>query len=134
MSKRKANITPADIGGYYQDPKGKIRQLFGCETEPTATMKMVGDNELETKPISEFKDFVRLKPVVPRTKKATEVKTRKTRSDAGTHRRQKKQTEPETADTRTENLLIHTPTGLGDDTEYMVDIAGSRVTCPETVG
>ena len=31
-------------------------------------------------------------------------------------------------------MIIHTPTGIGDDTEYIVTIAGSRVTCPETAG
>ena len=81
MSKRKANITPEDIGGYYQDTEGQIWQLEECETEPSATMKLVNAVLFEVKPISEFKDFIRLKPVVSRTKKVAEVKTRKTRSD-----------------------------------------------------
>jgi len=128
MSKRKANITPADIGGYYQDPERRIRQLVECETEPHATMKMITDDMRETAPISEFKDFVRLKPVVPRMKKATEVKTRKTRSDAGTHRKSQQAVDPGIADKKGDNLTIHTPTGLGDDTEYKVSIAGFEAT------
>ena|SRR3990167_32259 len=135
MSKPRANITPEDIGGYYQDAKGEIWQLAGCEVEPHATMVRITDREPETKPISEFKDFVRLKPVVQRTRKVAETKpTRKTRSDAGKHRKSQQKIQPETADTRTENMIIHTPTGIGDDTEYIVTIAGSRVTSPETAG
>src|SRR3990167_2076683 len=136
MSKRKTNITPEDIRGYYQDSEGRIRKLVACEYEPHATMKTIVDGVglEETKPISGFKDFVRLKPVVPRTRKVAEIKTRETRSDAGTHHKSQQKTESEIADKRKENLIIHTPTGIGDDTNYIVSIAGSRVTSPESAG
>jgi len=67
MSKRKANITPEDLLEHYQDAKGEIWRLIECEIEPHATMKRVFDEVVETKPISEFKDFVRLQLVSPRT-------------------------------------------------------------------
>ena len=123
MSKRKTNITPEDIRGYYQDSEGRIRQLVACEYEPHATMKTIVDGVglEETKPISGFKDFVRLKPVVPRTRKVA-GSADKTKGDTYVEFKRK------------ENLIIHTPTGIGDDTNYIVSIAGSRVTSPESAG
>ena len=83
MTRKRANVTQADVGSLYLY-NGRVYRLTECATEPTATMlPIAGNEELLVKPISEFADFVRLKPERPIPKPPV---PRKTRSDKGTHR------------------------------------------------
>src|SRR3990167_918411 len=130
MSKRRATIRPDLVGQHYLDTGfNKVYELLGCEAEPHAIMMSADGLDKLEKPISEFKDFVLLVPQKPRAKPIKEKPARKPRSDKNKPHR-KSQPKESVSD----NLTIHTPTGIGDDTEYIVDIADSMVTCPETAG
>lgn len=83
MSKRKATIAPEFIGSYYVDADNKIYQLDSCEGEPSAIF--VGSDGIKiNKPISEFANLVRLKPVKELPKPVT---PRKPRADKGIPRK-----------------------------------------------
>ena len=79
--KPRPNISPEDIGTFYQDGK-IIYELDDCGVEPSATMRQItGDaHAILTKPISQFANFVRLTP------ERVITKPRKTRKDKGTHK------------------------------------------------
>ena len=80
MTKRKANITPADVGNLYIDPNDEVYRLGECEVEPSAVMVNIISGIIVKRPLSGFTDLVRLKPEHPIIKP---VAPRKTRSDKG---------------------------------------------------
>lgn len=82
MTNKKANVTTADVDTLYIDGKDVYR-LIRCESEPHAVMELIADGSMWEKPISEFVNFVRLKPEHPIVKP---VAPRKTRSDKGSHK------------------------------------------------
>jgi len=87
MSNRKANIRSKLKGERYLDGDN-IFILESVGTEPLARMrKITGDDITIEQPISYFKDFVLLKPVVPRVRKPKPE--RKPRSDKGKGHRRK---------------------------------------------
>lgn len=91
MTKKKPNITPADVDTLYIDSSEKVYRLISCESEPHATMSLIADGDVLEKPISEFANFIRLKPERPIVKPAT---PRKPRSDKGIPRERKSKPEP----------------------------------------
>ena len=83
--KRKANITPNDVNTFYIDDNENIYRLTRCDMEPLACMLSVSKGGLLEKPISEFANFIRLKPERPITELP---KPRKPRADKGkTHKK-----------------------------------------------
>ena len=130
MSKRRATIRPDLVGQHYLDTGfNKVYELLGCGAEPHAIMMSADGLDKLEKPISAFKNFVLLVPQKPRAKPIKEKPARKPRSDKNKPHR-KSQPKESVSD----NLTIHSPTGIGADTEYIVTIAGSRVASPETAG
>ena len=71
MSRRKANIRAELVGELFLKPGEDIPyRLTNCEDEPTAIMERVDSVNVDDEsplcwPISQFKDFVLLKPVRP---------------------------------------------------------------------
>lgn len=96
MTKKKANVTPNDVGRLYIGDDGIVYRLTSCDIEPIAVMEIVGKEGKDLgllRPISEFADFVRLKPERPIVKPPT---PRKPRSDRGTHRGREAEAEAHT--------------------------------------
>lgn len=85
MSKRKANVNPELVGQVFTQGMDLYR-LVECGVEPDATFLNVTTGTSKKAPISDFKDFVLLKPVLPR--KSRVPTPRKQRKDKnGTHRK-----------------------------------------------
>ena len=138
MTKRKPNISPLLVGELFTDGRSYYT-LIDCASEPSATVKNINTEVLTTKSISEFANLVQLKPVRPIEK------PKKPRADkGGTHKMTNKEKldihlaqihipseiAKEIADKTGDNLIIHVPTGLGKDTDYQVNIAGSEARGP----
>lgn len=147
MPRRKqSNINPENIGQAFWNGKDYYT-LDSCQSEPQATFTRLYDKDNPiTRPISEFKDFVMVKPVGKITKKQEpSFKERKPRSDKGTKKKQSltealQQEEKQLAEERasiagiagktykpeekpnTEEVYVHTP--AEGETEYQVAILG----------
>lgn len=98
MTRRKANVRPDLVGELFvnqSEPEPRIPyRLVNCDTEPRALMAKVTETAVPNVPglpISEFKDYVLLKPVLPRVRKP--IKERKPRSDKGKPHKKAESTE-----------------------------------------
>ena len=115
---KSSNIRPEHINSVFFDGKDYYT-LEACQSEPTATMTRLYDKDNPiTKPVSEFKDFIMVKPVgVIKRKQEPSLKERKPRS------RKENPTVKENLTVEspnTEEVYIHTP--AADETKYLVRI------------